>query len=306
MEALPFSLRQLQYAVAVADTGGFRRAAERCHVSQPSLSAQLAQLESVLGVKLFERGARRILATPAGTDLLARARRVLIEADALSTSAQRFLDPLAGTLRIGIIPTVSPYLLPDVAPALRARAPRLTVIWTEEKTGELLHDLSAGRLDAALLAHGAHLTEFETEQVGVDPFVLAGRRDHPLLRSRRPARLGELEGQNVLLLGDGHCFRDQALALCTKAHAHEADYTATSLATLTQMAAGGAGITLLPALSLPVENRRGDLALRRFVAPAPSRTLVLAWRKGSPLRAGLKEVAAAISAVTKGTRRAHP
>ncbi len=306
MEALPFSLRQLQYAVAVADTGGFRRAAERCHVSQPSLSAQLAQLESVLGVKLFERGGRRVLLTAAGTDLLARARRVLLEAEGLSTSAQRFLDPLAGTLRIGIIPTVSPYLLPDVAPVIRARAPRLTVVWAEEKTADLLRDLADGRLDAALLAQGAHIADFETETVGVDRFVLAGRRDHRLLQGRRPVRLDELDGESVLLLGDGHCFREQALALCTRARAHEADYTATSLATLAQMAAGGAGITLLPALSLSVENRRGDLALRPFVAPAPSRTLVLAWRKGSPLRAGLKEVAAAITAVTRTPRRAHP
>lgn len=306
MNALPFSLRQLQYAVAVADTGGFRRAADRCHVSQPSLSAQLGQLETVLGVKLFERGARRIILTPAGDDFLARARRVLLEADGLSAAAQRFHDPLAGTLRVGIIPTVSPYLLPDIAPALRARAPRLTVVWSEEKTGDLLRDLGGGRLDAALLAQGAHMTEFETEAVAVDTFVLAGRRDHPLLRPKRPVRLDELDGECVLLLGDGHCFREQALALCAKARAHEADYTATSLSTLAQMAAGGAGITLLPALSLSVENRRGDLAVRPFVAPAPCRTLVLAWRKQSPLRAGLQEVAAAICAVTKTSRRAHP
>lgn len=306
MNALPFSLRQLQYAVAVADTRGFRRAAERCHVSQPSLSAQLGQLETVLGVKLFERGARRIILTPAGEDLVARARRVLVEADGVSTAAQRFLDPLAGTVRIGIIPTVSPYLLPEVAPALRARAPRLTVVWSEEKTGDLLRDLAAGRLDAAVLAQGAHMAEFETETVAVDAFVLAGRPDHPLLRPRRPARLDELDGECVLLLGEGHCFREQALALCAKARAHEADYTATSLSTLAQMVAGGAGITLLPALSLPVENRRGDLALRPFAPPVPSRTLVLAWRKQSPFRAGLEEVAATIRAVTRTSRRAHP
>src|SRR4030095_2921120 len=144
------------------------------------------QLESVLGVKLFERGARRILLTPAGADLLARGRRVLLEAGALAASAQRFLDPLAGTLRIGIIPTVSPYLLPDVAPELRTRAPRLAVIWSEEKAGDLLPGLAGGRLDAALLAQGAHLSEFETETVGVDPFVLAGHRDHPLFQTKRP------------------------------------------------------------------------------------------------------------------------
>jgi LysR family hydrogen peroxide-inducible transcriptional activator len=196
--------------------------------------------------------------------------------------------------------------LPEVAPALRARAPRLTVVWSEEKTGDLLRDLAAGRLDAAVLAQGAHMAEFETETVAVDAFVLAGRPDHPLLRPRRPARLDELDGECVLLLGEGHCFREQALALCAKARAHEADYTATSLSTLAQMVAGGAGITLLPALSLPVENRRGDLALRPFAPPVPSRTLVLAWRKQSPFRAGLEEVAATIRAVTRTSRRAHP
>jgi LysR family hydrogen peroxide-inducible transcriptional activator len=302
MQAPSYSLRQLQYAVAVADTGGFRRAAERCHVSQPSLSAQLAQLESALGVTLFERGRRRVLLTPAGADLVERARRVLIEADALAVAAQRFHDPLAGTLRIAIIPTVSPYLLPELAPALRRVAPRLTVVWSEQKTPEVLRDLAAGRLDAAVLAEVARMEDLETEVLADDPFVLAARRDHPLMRARGPARLRDLEGECVLLLEDGHCFREQALALCGKARAREADYTATSLATLAQMVAGGAGITLLPALSVPVENRRGALAVRPFAPPAPSRRLVLAWRRNSPLRAGLTQVAEILRAVARRRR----
>src|SRR2546430_991326 len=148
----PFSLRQLQYAVAVADTGGFRKAAQLCHVSQPSLSAQLAQLEDALGVRIFERDRRRVLVTPAGSEMLARARRVLLEAEDLIAASSRLRDPLCGTLRIGVIPTVSPYLLPEITPAIRSSYPRLTVHWTEEKTQVALRLLRDGALDAVLLA----------------------------------------------------------------------------------------------------------------------------------------------------------
>ena len=146
------SLRQLQYAVAVADTRSFRRAAQQCGVSQPSLSAQLAQLEGALGVRLFERDRRRVLPTPAGDALIERARRVLIDADDLVDAARRLGDPLAGPLSIGVIPTISPYLLPAAAPAIRRAHPRLSVRWVEDKTETLARELHAGRLDAALLA----------------------------------------------------------------------------------------------------------------------------------------------------------
>lgn len=296
MNAHPFSLRQLQYAVAVADTHGFRKAAERCHVSQPSLSAQLAQLEGALGVRLFERDRRGVLITSAGEALLGRARRVLAEVDDLAAAARELGDPFSGRLRVGVIPTVSPYLLPEVVPTLRRKYPRLALLWVEEKTAVLLQDLREGRLDAVLVALVPGMDDLERQTVAEDPFVLAGSPDHPLLRSRRPAQLRELETQTVLLLEDGHCLRDQVLTLCTAGRASEADFRATSLATLTQMVAGGAGVTLLPALSLGVENRRGELALRPFVAPRPSRTLVLAWRKQSPRRQALQDVAATIRA----------
>jgi LysR family hydrogen peroxide-inducible transcriptional activator len=294
MNAHPFSLRQLQYAVAVDEARGFRSAAERCHVSQPSLSAQLAQLEGVLGVRLFERDRRRVLVTAAGEEILTRARRVLAEADDLVDAARQVGDPLSGTLRVGVIPTVSPYLLPEIVPALRRAYPRLLVLWTEEKTDALLERLRGGQLDACVLALVAGMEDLERETLGEDPFFLAGPPSHPLLRSRRPAHLRELDGETVLLLEDGHCFRDQALAICEAARAREAGFRATSLATLTQMAAGGAGVTLLPALSLEVENRRSELALRAFAAPRPSRTLVLAWRRQSPRGAALRGVAATI------------
>ena len=291
-----FSLRQLQYAVAVADTGGFRTAAERCHVSQPSLSAQVAQLERALGVRLFERGRRRVLVTEAGRSLVARARRALAEADDLAAAARPFHDPLAGTLRIGIIPTVSPYLLPEIAPMLRAKYPRLTVLWSEEKTGVLLAELEAGSLDAVLLALTAATEGFEREDILEDPFVLVGRPGHALLKSRSGVTMAELVGRDVLLLDDGHCFRDQALALCTTANVREASFRATSLATLAQMVAAGVGVTLLPALSLSVENRHGQLAVRRFARPAPSRRLVLAWRSRSPIAGALRELARVMAA----------
>jgi LysR family hydrogen peroxide-inducible transcriptional activator len=287
----PFSLRQLQYAVAVADTGGFGRAAELCHVSQPSLSAQVAKLEAALGVRLFERDRRHVLLTRAGEILLAEARRVLGSADDLASAARQLLDPLAGTLRIGVIGTVSPYLLSEIVPALRREFPRLTLLWTEEKTGPLLDDLGTGRLDGVLLALVAGTDAYEHQLVGEDDFVLAGPPGHPLLASKRPVDPRELEGAQVLLLADGHCFRDQALALCGTAGAEPADFRATSLGTLVQVVAGGAGVTLLPALSLPVENRRGALAIRRFRKPAPSRTIVLAWRRRSPLAAALRGLA---------------
>src|SRR6266849_2433032 len=231
MNPHPFTLRQLQYAVAVAETGGFRRAAERCHVSQPSLSAQLGQLESVLGVRLFERNRRRVLVTSAGQQLINRARRALTDADDLIGCAKAFQDPLAGTMRIGIIPTISPYLLPEIVRSLREKYPRLGILWSEEKTGTLLGDLAAGRLDAILLALVSGMEDLDREVIGEDSFVLAGRPTHPLL-----------------LLEDGHCFREQALALCANASAREADFRATSLSTLAQMAAAGTGITLLPAI----------------------------------------------------------
>ncbi len=296
-----FSLRQLQYAVAVAELRGFRAAAERCHVSQPSLSAQVARLEAVLGVRLFERDRRHVLVTPAGEELLAYARRVLAEADALVAAAGRAGDPLAGTLRIGVIPTISAYLLPDVVPALRRSFPRLVVLWDEEKTGALLQAVREGRLEAALLALVPGMENLEREVVAEDPFLLAGRPEHPLVRSRRPAKLSELEGEKLLLLEDGHCLRDQALAICSAGGAQEAGFRATSLPTLVQMVAGGAGLTLLPSLSVEVEGRRGELGLRRFEAPAPSRTLVLAWRDQCPRGAALRKVAE----VLRGARGEH-
>jgi LysR family hydrogen peroxide-inducible transcriptional activator len=299
MQSAPhdFTLRQLQYAVAVAEDLSFRRAAERCRVAQPSLSAQIAQLESALGTQLFERGHKRVLVTPAGREIVARAKELLLRADDLSMTAKRATDPLAGTLRIGVIPTISPYLLPIVAPKLRAAFPRLTTVWREDKTAVLATALDAGELDAALLALDGALEHLASDVVAIDRFVLAVPRAHPLAKSQAPIASAELRRDDVLLLDEGHCFRDQALEVCTRMRAHESELRATSLATLVQMVAGGAGITLLPTLSLRTEARAAGLATRPIAAPSAQRTIALVWRKGSALETVLPEVAAAVRAV---------
>jgi LysR family hydrogen peroxide-inducible transcriptional activator len=290
----PFTLRQLQYAVAVAELLSFRKAAERCHVSQPSLSAQLQQMEESLGVRLFERNRRRVLLTTAGMALIERAHRVLLEADDLLAAARRAGDPLAGTLRIGVIPTVSPYLLPSATVALRSAYPRLTMVWVEDKTSALVRGLEQGALDAALLALEAELGDVEHETVAIDPFLLAARPGDPLAARSTAVRPAELRDVSVLLLDDGHCFREQALAFCSTAKAQELEFRATSLPTLAQMVAGGAGVTLLPRLSVATEAPRAHLRVREFAEPSPHRTIALAWRKRSPLAPALRQVASTI------------
>lgn len=297
LPAIPaVSLRQLQYIVAVAEQGGFRRAAESCHVTQPSLSAQVALAERLLGVRLFERDRRHVRLSPAGEAVIRQARRVLVAAGDLGDLAQQFRDPFCGTLRLGVIPTVGPYILPEIAPVLARTFPALSFLWSEERTSVLRHELNDGGLDGAIVALEADIGDCEHAVLGRDPFVLAASPRHPLVRSRKPAVLQELDGASVLLLDDGHCFKEQVLSLCSQARATQMGFRATSLSTLVQMASAGAGVTLLPSLALPVENRRSQLRVRRFASPGPGRTLALAWRRGSAFRMPLNRLAETIRA----------
>jgi LysR family hydrogen peroxide-inducible transcriptional activator len=298
----PITLRQLQYGLAVAEQRSFRKAAEACAVAQPSLSAQVAQLESALGVRLFERLPRGVVVTAVGAALLERARRMLREADDLLDAAGRARDPLAGTLRVGVLPTIAPYLLPEMAPVLRDRCPRLHMLWFEDKTRLILERLGAGELDAGVVAQESELGDLAHEVLGRVDFVLATPRDHALARRRGPAQLSDLDGETILLLDDGHCFRDQALAVCGRAGAAEASVRATSLATLAQMVAGGEGITLLPALAVRSENRAGGLSIRAFGQRGPARTLTLAWRRTSPVADAMRAVAGVMRDVLAGSR----
>jgi LysR family hydrogen peroxide-inducible transcriptional activator len=289
------SLRQLQYVVAVADTLGFRRAAERCGVSQPTLSAQIQHLEEVLGVKLFERSRGGVLLTAAGDEVVARARRVLVETEDLLAVATRARDPFAGRFRVGVIPTIAPYFLPEVTQVLAKEYPNLRLVFREEKTEDTVRDLWAGTLDAGLVALEADLGLLEHAEVMRDPFVVALPKGHPLARKKKIAQ-ADLDDQEVLLLEDGHCLRSQALALCAKAGAHEMDLRATSLATLVQMVAGSNAITLLPDLALSVENRRAQLEIRPFTSPVPFRTIALVWRPRSPFGDAFRKTAATLRA----------
>jgi LysR family hydrogen peroxide-inducible transcriptional activator len=300
----PLSLRQLQYLVAIAETGSFHGAAELCHVAQPSLSSQVAQAEQALGVQVFERDRRRVLLTAAGHEVLRRARAVLLSADDLLDAVARCGDPLAGPLRIGVIPTISPYLLPDVAPALRQAFSQLALTWQEDKTASLLSALQAGELDAALVALETDLGHVEYAVLGYDPFVLATAPQHPLSRGTQPLLPDELSGCELLLLAEGHCLRDQALSACKRATSSA--FGATSLPTLVQMVLSGEAVTLLPTLSLGTENRRGELGTRAFAKPGLGRTLALVWRPAAPSVELLEKVAALMARVGSGLLQPVP
>lgn len=290
----PFTLRQLQYVVTVAELKSFRRAATACGVSQPAMSAQIAQLERALDVVLLERSRARVLPTPAGEGFLQRARELLSRADDLAQSIAS-ANPLEGTLRVGVVPTIAPYLLPALTPAIRTAHPKLVVRWVEDKTRDALEKLDRGDLDAALLAVVPEMAACDHAVVGEDPFVLATPEKHPLAKGK-PLGPRDLDGEDVLVLDEGHCFRDQALAVCDRAGAQELAFRATSLSTLAQMVGAGAGVTLLPSIAAETEAKNARLALRAFAPPAPSRTIALAWRRRSPLKHALETFAATLRA----------
>ena len=290
-----FSLRQLQYIVAVADLLSFNRAADECHVSQPSLSLQIAEIERVLSITIFERDPHRVALTAAGRDFIESARTVLHAADALVETSRRCIDPFSGTLRIGVIPTISPYWLPELTPALRKAYPQLTVIWLEDKTHILLHALQSGSIDAALLALEAEIGDVEREVIAKDPFVLVAPAGNPLVAKRAPAKAAELRGATVMVLEGEHCFGKQALEFCFHAKAQGHQFRGTSLATVISMVAGGVGVTLLPTLAVRNEVRINNLRVRRFADTEAVRTIGLVWRKKSSLAPALRKLATSMS-----------
>lgn len=287
------NLRDLRYLIALADLRHFGRAAESCHVSQPTLSTQVRKLEDELGVILFERAPRQVMLTPAGQDIVERARRVLAEVEQMRETARRTADPEAGSVRLGLFPTLCPYLLPHVVPGIRQRFPRLELLLVEEKTELLLNMLRDGRLDAAVLALPLHEDGLEVEFLFEEPFVLALPGKHPLA-SHRNLRLAELSNQHLLLLEDGHCLREQALEVCHLAGASEKEgFRATSLETLRQMVAAGVGMTLLPMLAVkPPVPVSVSIQLLPFRNPAPTRRLAMVWRRSSAMAPFLRALAA--------------
>jgi LysR family hydrogen peroxide-inducible transcriptional activator len=299
MRTLP-TLRQLRYLVAIADHRHFGRAAEACFATQSTLSAGLQELENLLDVKLVERSKRRVMLTPLGEAVVARARIVLREAEDLAELAQAAKDPLSGPLRLGVIPTIGPYLLPRVLPPLRQHYPNLRLYLREDMTARLLDALHDGEIDAALIALPFPTDELEVRQLGADPFLLACRSDDPLARAK-PPELAHLPEERLLLLDEGHCLREHALAACRLEPAHHRDdFRATSLPTLVQMVANQLGITLLPKMAVDAGLLAGTGLITRDLADTtPARNIALVWRKTTPrarefdLLAGvLKEFAA--------------
>ena len=282
------SIRQLESLVAVADAKSFRKAATALGLSQPALSASVAAAEQLLGVQVFERDRRSVLITPAGEEVIGRARLALASVDAVGEAARRRGEPLVGPLRLGVIPTIAPYWLPSLLPGVRKRYPRLELVLREEQTARLLVQLDAGQLDLALLALPVP-GDFTTAAIAQESFLVAAPRGAAVLHHHRTLTERDLDDQTVLLLEDGHCLRDQALAVCERSGAVEAmQVRATSLPTLVQMVAGGLGITLLPeAAAAALVQPRGPVEVVPMAKPQPGRTIGLAWRTST---ARLREI----------------
>jgi LysR family hydrogen peroxide-inducible transcriptional activator len=278
-------LKDLRYLVAVADTRHFGRAAERSFVSQPTLSAQLKKLEDYLGVQLIERAPKRVQLTAAGEEIVERARRILEASEEIVELARGHRDPLAGRLRLALLPTIGPYLLPNVAGKLRKQLPRLELMLYEYQTDPMLEKLHSGEIDVGILALPVAMDGLESFELYKEPFTVAMPAGHRLSQ-KASIRVDDLHDETLLLLEDGHCLRDQALDICSSTGVHEKqDFRATSLETLRQMVAAGVGITLLPELAGrgAYGNARG-VAIKPFVKPVPTRTIGAIWRKSSARR----------------------
>ena len=299
MEALP-TLKQLRHLVALADSGHFGNAAKACFVTQSTLSASLKELETVLGAPLVDRTKRRVAFTPLGEATVERSRRLLREAEELTLTAQATRKPLTGTVRLGVIPTIGPFLLPRILPALREAWPQLKLYLREEQTDPLLAQLQTGRLDAVLLALPYAAGNVEVAPLFADRFSLALRRDHRLARQKQvtPAAIA---AETLLLLQDGHCLRDHALSACRIGDKPHADaFEATSLHTLVQMVDNGLGVTLLPQLALDAGILKGtELITRPIAVEAPSRDIALVWRKGTARRQEFQLLAREIQRLAK-------
>jgi LysR family transcriptional regulator, hydrogen peroxide-inducible genes activator len=295
------NLKDLKYLVALADTGHFGRAAERTFVSQPTLSAQLKKLEGYLGVKLVERHPKHVQLTDVGRQIVARARRLLNEGEEILALARNNTDPLAGKLKMALIPTIGPYLLPRVMQKIRKTLPQLGLMLYEHQTEDLLRRLKDGELDLGIVALPVDQDGLETCELFKEEFTVALPNANPLAQ-KTSIRIPDLKGQTLLLLEDGHCLRDQALEVCSRVDIREAeDFRATSLETLRHMVVAGLGVTLMPELAVesPFGAQRG-LTIRQFTKPAPTRTVGAVWRKSSTRTQAIGGVCDVVRGVMSG------
>lgn len=283
------TLRQLRYFEALTLHGHFGRAAEACAVSQPALSLQIRDLEDSLGAALFERGPRQVRLTRFGEAFAPRVRDILRSVDELEDLARASQQLLAGRLRIGVIPTIAPYLLPTLISQLGARHAGLDIHVRETLTAKLIREVAEGRLDTAIVALPVSEPSFTEVALFAEDFVLV----RPAEDAGKPVpNIEMLREMRLLLLEEGHCFRDQALAFCNinKAAPREL-LEGSSLSTLVQMVSAGIGVTLIPEMAVPVETRSAAVSLARFADPQPSRTIGMIWRKASPLAGQLVQIA---------------
>lgn len=283
-KGLAMNIRDLRYLVALADTRHFGKAAARCYVSQPTLSMQVKKMEESLGLSLFERTNKAVLVTPSGEKIIAQARLILNEINTLTQLAQQEKNPYAGVFRLGIIPTIGPYLLPELMPALQRACPELAVQLYEDKTDVIMAKLRKGELDGVLLALPvADQGDFTGATLLREPFYVAVPAGHPLTQQSGVVA-EDLRTLPWLLLGEGHCFRAQALAVCQHQVQAQAGFQATSLETLRNMVATGAGVTLLPEMMVRrLPEDPGVVILPFQKTEAPSRDIGLLWRTGSPV-----------------------
>jgi LysR family hydrogen peroxide-inducible transcriptional activator len=276
------NFRDLQYFVAVAENRHFGRAADQCFVSQPTLSMQLKKLEQELDVQLFERDKKQVRLTHAGQKVLGQAETVLREMQALKSAARLASDPLSGDFKIGVIPTLAPYLLPYIAPDMKKQFSRVKFYLFEHQTHELLELMQKGRLDLALLALPVS-GSFESRELFKELFYLMMPHNHPLSKEKKVG-IDQIDPQELLLLSDGHCLRDQALAACgnmAEPGSKGLSFSATSLETLRHMITLGNGVTLMPELSLTIQGAAHEVAIKPLKDPRPFRTIGMIWRASS-------------------------
>ncbi|MCK3775752.1 LysR substrate-binding domain-containing protein [Ensifer sesbaniae] len=289
------TLRQMRYFEALASVRHFGKAAELVHVSQPALSAQIMEMETHLGVKLVERSRSGVFLTRKGEEVLARARAILAEVDLLEQSARASAGTLEGRIRIGVIPTLAPYLVPRLVPHLRSVYPAIEIELKESVTSRLVGDLGEGLLDAVVAALPIDAEGLATKPLFSDRFYMAMADDERnILMS--PLTEDQVDVEQLLLLEEGHCLRDQALAVCSTAGKRRlVSFGATSMTTLLQMVANGMGMTLIPEIAIATEAARNSIRIVPFAAPEPAREIGLVWRRSSPRERDMEALAAAIS-----------
>ena len=297
------TLKQLRYFDALARHAHFGRAADACAISQPALSLQIKELEESLGAMLFERGPRQVRLTTFGEEFSVRVRDILRSVDELGDLARSSQDQLAGRLRIGVIPTVAPYLLPTIIGNLTKRYAGLDLHVRETLTARLIQELGEGRLDAAIVALPVSEPSLTEVALFSEHFVLV----RPGEDEGNPVPNAEdLREMRLLLLEEGHCFRDQALSFCNMNAALPRELLeGSSLSTLVQMVSAGIGVTLIPEMALPVETRSASVSVARFGKPEPSRTIGMIWRKTSPLRNQLMQISGVVRQSADELRHHH-